>query len=118
MSVSICIDATQSLGLAISLPFELGVNKYVSAELAFEFHYFFTRKYWMLYFCRAMVCLPGGAGTLDEFWEVVCLIQTRKIKERFPIVLLGKDYWCDVVNLKKMADWGTHTQNGCARECG
>ena len=65
----------RSVGLGISLPFEQGVNPYVTEELAFEFHYFFTRKYWFLYPCKALVIFPGGYGTLDEFFEIMAWAQ-------------------------------------------
>ncbi len=97
----------RSIGFGISLPFEQGVNNWVTPELAFEFHYFFTRKYWFLYPCRALVIFPGGFGTLDELFETLTLIQTGKIKRTFPVVLYGKDYWSRVLNVEAMADFGT-----------
>ncbi|MCA9488707.1 MAG: LOG family protein [Myxococcales bacterium] len=97
----------RSVGLGISLPFEQGVNQYVSEELAFEFHYFFTRKYWFLYLCKALVIFPGGYGTMDELFETLTLIQTGKIKKRMPVVLFGKEYWDRVFNLEAMAEFGT-----------
>ena len=97
----------RSVGLGISLPFEAGVNDYVSEGLEFEFHYFFTRKYWFLYLCKALVIFPGGFGTLDEFFESLTLIQTEKITKRIPIVLFGKKYWSSIFNLEYMAEMGT-----------
>jgi uncharacterized protein (TIGR00730 family) len=97
----------RSVGLGISLPFEQGVNPYVTPELGFEFHYFFTRKYWFLYPCKALVIFPGGYGTLDELFETLTLIQTGKVKKRMPILLFGSDYWDRVLNLEAMADFGT-----------
>ena len=82
------VKGGRSVGLGISLPFEQGVNQYVSEELAFEFHYFFTRKYWFLYLCKALVIFPGGYGTLDELFEVLTLVQTGKMV-RIPIVVAG-----------------------------
>jgi uncharacterized protein (TIGR00730 family) len=97
-----------SVGLGISLPFEQGVNQYVTKELAFEFHYFFTRKYWFLYPCKGLVIFPGGFGTLDELFETLTLVQTGKIKRRFPVILFGnKDYWSKVINVEAMAEFGT-----------
>jgi uncharacterized protein (TIGR00730 family) len=93
--------------LGISLPFEQGVNQYVTPELAFEFHYFFTRKYWFLYLCKALVIFPGGYGTMDELFETLTLVQTGKIKKRLPILLFGTEYWNKVVNFEAMAEFGT-----------
>jgi uncharacterized protein (TIGR00730 family) len=97
----------RSVGLGISLPFEAGVNDYVSEGLEFEFHYFFTRKYWFLYLCKALVVFPGGFGTMDEFFESLTLIQTGKITKRIPVILYGAKYWSSVLNLKYMAEMGT-----------
>jgi uncharacterized protein (TIGR00730 family) len=97
----------RSIGLGISLPFEQGVNAYCTPELSFEFHYFFTRKYWFLYPCKAVVYFPGGFGTMDELFETTTLVQTGKISKPMPMVLFGTDYWDEVLDMKKMADWGT-----------
>jgi len=99
------VPGARSAGFAISLPFEKGLNPYVTPELAFTFHYFFTRKYWMLYPCKALIACPGGFGTFDELFESVTLKQTGK-KAPFPIVLIGKDYWRDAINWKFLADKG------------
>ena len=101
------VPGGKSVGLGISLPFEEALNDYVSPELAFEFHYFFTRKYWFLYLCKAMVICPGGFGTFDELFESLTLRQTGKVKKSMPTVLFGTDYWSQVFNPKAMADWGT-----------
>ncbi|MBA2322445.1 MAG: LOG family protein [Deltaproteobacteria bacterium] len=101
------VPGGRSVGLGISLPFEQGVNEYVTPELAFEFHYFFTRKYWFLYLCKALVIFPGGFGTLDELFETLTLVQTGKIKKKLPVVLYGKSYWSAVLNLGAMAEFGT-----------
>ena len=95
------------MGLGISLPFEQGVNGYVTPELAFEFHYFFTRKYWFLYVCEALIVCPGGFGTMDELFETLTLIQTGKIDKKLPIVLFGKEYWDSVLNVDAMVKSGT-----------
>jgi uncharacterized protein (TIGR00730 family) len=85
----------QSIGLAIELPHEEGVNPYVDLELTF--HYFFTRKVMFVRYASAFVCLPGGFGTLDELFEVLTLRQTEKI-QAFPTVLVGTDYWCGLID--------------------
>lgn len=97
----------RSVGLGISLPFEAGNNDYVTRELSFEFHYFFTRKYWFLYLAKALVVFPGGFGTMDELFETLTLIQTKKIKKKLPIVLFGTDYWDRVFNPAVMVEYGT-----------
>ncbi len=101
------VQGGRSVGLGISLPFEEKVNKYVTPELAFEFHYFFTRKYWFLYLAKAMVLMPGGFGTMDELFESLTLRQTGKIKKPMPTVLYGADYWDDVMDIDAMMRWGT-----------
>jgi hypothetical protein len=101
------VDGGRSVGLGISLPFEERLNQYVTSELGFVFHYFFTRKYWFAYLAKAMLVFPGGFGTLDELAEVLTLRQTGKIKKDIPIVLFGKEYWNDVLNVDAMVKWGT-----------
>lgn len=101
------VPGGRSIGLAISLPFEETLNPYVSPELGFEFHYFFTRKYWFLYLCQAMVITPGGFGTMDELFETLTLRQTQKIKKPLPTVLFGAKYWNSIMNIDQMAEWGT-----------
>jgi uncharacterized protein (TIGR00730 family) len=101
------VPGGRSVGLGISLPFEEKVNDYVTPELAFQFHYFFMRKYWFAYLAKAMVILPGGFGTFDEFFEILTLRQTGKIKKNLPMVLFGLDYWDSVMNIPKMVEWGT-----------
>ncbi|MBK8177505.1 MAG: LOG family protein [Planctomycetes bacterium] len=95
-----------NIGLNIALPFEQEVNPWITRRLAFEFHYFFMRKYWFAYLAKGIVAMPGGFGTLDEFMEVVTLIQTLKIKKRLPIVLFGTEYWNEIINFEAMAKWG------------
>ena len=101
------VEGGRSIGLGISLPFEEGVNKYVTPELAFEFHYFFTRKYWFAYLAKAMAVFPGGFGTMDELFEVLTLRQTGKITKPMPTVLFGTQYWNSVLNIQSMVEWGT-----------
>lgn len=101
------VPGGRSVGLGISLPFEEALNPYVTPGLGFEFHYFFMRKYWFAYMAKGMVVFPGGFGTLDEFAELLTLRQTGKMRKPLPIVLFGKSYWDDVIDLEAMARWGT-----------
>jgi uncharacterized protein (TIGR00730 family) len=80
----------RSIGLNITLPQEQEGNRYQTISL--DFHYFYARKVMFVKYSSAFVCFPGGFGTLDEFFEVVTLIQTLKV-ESFPVVLYGSDYW-------------------------
>ena len=98
--------AGASIGLGISLPFEQGINPYVTRDLAFEFHYFFVRKYWFAYWAKALVVFPGGFGTMDELFELLTLIQTRKVEKRLPIVLYGSEFWNDILNFEAFVNWG------------
>jgi hypothetical protein len=97
----------ENIGLNISLPFEQQDNPYITRRLAFEFHYFFMRKFWFSYLAKAMVVMPGGFGTFDEFMEVVTLVQTLKIKKHLPIVLFGTEYWNEILNFEPMVKYGT-----------
>ena len=96
----------RSVGLNIVLPFEQIPNKYITPELCFQFHYFAIRKMHFLIRARALVVFPGGYGTLDELFETLTLIQTRKIK-RIPVLLFGKDYWNKIVNFEGFVEEGT-----------
>jgi uncharacterized protein (TIGR00730 family) len=84
-----------SVGLGIDLPFEQGINQYV--DLALDFHYFFARKVMFVRYSGAFVVLPGGYGTLDELFEALTLIQTKKIRF-FPVVLFGTEYWSGLLS--------------------
>jgi len=95
-----------NVGLNISLPFEQAENPHISRELIFEFHYFFMRKFWFAYLAKAVVVMPGGFGTLDELFELLTLIQTRKIRKHMPMVLFGSSYWTEIVNFEALADHG------------
>ena len=94
-----------SVGLNIALPHEQSANPYVTPELTFKFHYFALRKMHFLMRARALVAFPGGFGTLDELFEVLTLVQTRKARPA-PIVLFGRDYWSRLLNLDMLVDEG------------
>ncbi|MEM1452916.1 MAG: LOG family protein [Planctomycetota bacterium] len=96
-----------NVGLNISLPFEQNDNPYITRRLSLEFHYFFMRKFWFTYLAKAIVVMPGGFGTLDEFMEVVTLVQTLKIKKPLPIVLFGTEFWSKVIDFQTLIDFGT-----------
>jgi uncharacterized protein (TIGR00730 family) len=81
-----------SVGLNIELPFEQTFNSYIDADKNLDHRYFFVRKVMFVKYAQAFVVLPGGFGTLDELFEVLTLIQTKKI-DRVPVVLLGTSYW-------------------------
>ena len=96
-----------NVGFNISLPFEQHHNPYITRELNFEFHYFFMRKFWFMYLAKALVVFPGGFGTLDELFEALTLIQTSKLEKKLPVVLYGKSFWQDVLNLDALVKYGT-----------
>ncbi len=100
----------KTIGLNIRLPFEQGANPYITEGLHFEFHYFFMRKFWFAYLSKALVVFPGGFGTLDELFEVLTLVQTDKLSKKIGVVLYGREYWEQVLNLKPMAEWGAIAQ--------
>ena len=90
-------EGGKSVGLNIQLPFEQFNNVYIDRDKLLNFDYFFVRKVMFVRYSQGFVVLPGGFGTLDEFFEALTLIQTNKIG-RFPIVLVGKDYWGGLVD--------------------
>ncbi len=96
-----------NIGLTISIPNEEFDNPYVSRELHFHFHYFFMRKFWFVYLAKAVVLFPGGFGTLDELFEILTLVQTRKMRKRVPIVLFGMKYWDEILNFDALVRYGT-----------
>jgi len=108
------VEGAKSIGMGISLPFEAGLNPSVEPENGFEFHYFFTRKFFMIDTMRALVVAPGGMGTCDELFEVLTLMQTGK-RPVCPIVLFGEKYWRTVVNWQAMCDFGTISQSDVDR---
>lgn len=95
----------ETIGLNIVLPHEQAPNEYVTPDLAFQFHYFALRKMHFLLRARAVAVFPGGFGTLDEFMELLTLIQTGKMKP-IPILLFGAEFWNKVINFQALADEG------------
>ncbi len=95
-----------AVGLGITLPFEQKGNRWISYDLEINFHYFFMRKFWFLYLAKAMVVWPGGFGTLDEVMELLTLIQTKKLRNKIPIVLFDSEFWNHAVNWKYLVDKG------------
>ncbi len=95
----------KSVGFNITLPMEQEPNPYITPNLAFLFHYFSIRKMHLVMRSKALVVFPGGFGTFDELFEALTLVQTGK-KDFMPVVLVGKKFWNEVVNVKKLAEYG------------
>jgi uncharacterized protein (TIGR00730 family) len=95
----------ESIGLNIVLPHEQLPNRYVTPDLSFQFHYFALRKMHFLLRARAVAVFPGGFGTFDEFFELLTLIQTGKVRP-LPVLLFGKEFWTKVVNFEALVDEG------------
>jgi uncharacterized protein (TIGR00730 family) len=95
-----------TIGLNIALPHEQHHNPYVTPSLSFKFHYFALRKMHFMMRAKALVAFPGGFGTLDELFEVITLVQTRKAAP-VPIILFGSDYWKRLLNLDVLLEEGT-----------
>ena len=85
----------KSIGLNIRLPYEQKPNPF--ANLRIEYKYFFIRKVMFIKYALAYVIMPGGFGTMDEFFEAMTLIQTKRVKG-FPLILIGRDYWCGLLD--------------------
>jgi uncharacterized protein (TIGR00730 family) len=97
----------KTIGMNILLPQPQRPNPYITPELSFSFHYFFMRKFWLTYKAKAVVAFPGGFGTLDEFFEIVTLLQTSKVSKReLVLVLYGADYWKDLIRFPSMVKKG------------
>ncbi len=96
----------KTIGLNIGLPHEQRPNAYITRELSFEFHYFFMRKLWFALLARALVVFPGGFGTLDELFEILTLMQTRKIERPIPVILYGSEYWNEIVDFEALVRHG------------
>lgn len=94
-----------SVGLNIELPFEQTSNEYIDSDKSIDFDYFFVRKVMFVKYAQGFIALPGGFGTMDELFEALTLIQTKKIG-RFPIILMGSDYWAGMI------DWIKETMLG------
>ena len=99
----------ETIGLNIVLPHEQAPNQYVTPHLAFQFHYFALRKMHFLLRAKAVAVFPGGFGTLDEFMELLTLVQTGKMKP-IPILLFGKEFWNKILNFEAMAEEGVINQ--------
>jgi uncharacterized protein (TIGR00730 family) len=100
-----------SVGLNISIPFEQYVNKYVTPDLSFEFHYFFMRKFWFAYLSKALIVFPGGFGTMDELFEILTLVQTEKIRKKLAVVMYDKKYWNSIINFEGLVENGMINRN-------
>lgn len=96
-----------NVGLTISLEQEQSGNPYITRELDIHFHYFFMRKFWFAYLAKAVVMFPGGFGTMDELFEILTLLQTRKIRKHMPVVLYGSEFWEKAINFDALVEFGT-----------
>lgn len=94
-----------SIGMNITLPHEQEPNPYITPDLAFLFHYFAIRKLHLVLRSKACVVFPGGYGTFDELFEILTLVKTGK-KKNIPIILVGKEFWHDVINTNALASYG------------
>lgn len=99
-------SGAKSIGLNIVLPFEQAPNDYITPELCFQFHYFAIRKMHFLMRAKALIVFPGGFGTMDELFETLTLVQTKKIKP-IPILLFGRSYWKRLIDFEMFVEEGT-----------
>lgn len=99
-----------NIGLNIVLPHEQGFNPYITPELCFRFHYFATRKMHFITRAKALVAFPGGFGTLDELFEILTLIQTKKTKT-VPVILYGSAFWRKLINFDSLIEEGMISPN-------
>jgi uncharacterized protein (TIGR00730 family) len=95
----------KSIGLNIDLPHEQEPNPYITPDLCFRFHYFAMRKFHFVLRAAALVLFPGGFGTLDELFEILCLRQTQRMQQ-IPVILYGRKYWDSIINFQKLTDEG------------
>jgi uncharacterized protein (TIGR00730 family) len=95
----------KSIGLNIDLPHEQEPNPYITPDLCFRFHYFAMRKFHFVLRAAALVLFPGGFGTLDELFEILCLRQTARMQQ-IPVILYGRKYWDSIVNFRQLANEG------------
>lgn len=96
----------ESIGLNISLPFEQFPNPFITPKFNMEFHYFFMRKFWFMFLGKALVAFPGGFGTLDEFFELLTLLQTKKVGKKMTVILYGKNFWNKIIDFKALVKYG------------
>jgi len=104
----------KTIGLNIALPMEEKPNPYITPDYNFYFHYFFTRKFHFTYRAKMLVAFPGGFGTLDELFELLTLIQTKKIKKRCGILLYGREFWEKTINFEHLVESGVISENDLA----
>lgn len=96
----------KTIGLNIRLPFEQLPNPYITPELSLDFGYFFLRKFWFAYLAKALVVFPGGFGTMDELFEILTLVQTRKLHNEIIVILYGSAFWKEIFNFEALAKYG------------
>lgn len=101
------LAGARSIGLTIDISAEQGRNYYITPELKYSFTYFFLRKFWFFHYARAIIVFPGGMGTMDELFEIMTLLKTKKASSDIPIVLFGSEYWKGVINFELMARFNT-----------